>query len=368
MRSSYRPVLFAAAICAAALVAVGCGSDSDNGGSASTAVEKTKVGWLIYGPKDDGGFAQIAYEAMLATKAEFGPKLDNLWADNVPFGKQTTTITERFAADGAKLLIDTGAVGDLFLDVCKAQPDKHCIEATYIGKPPANVSSYWSEWWKQEYLLGMAAGKLTTSNVIGYVQPYDIPIVYTEQNAWLLGCQSVNPQCKMRVVNINTWYDPPKTTQATNTLVDAGADVINSFVSDPSYCSTADKRKVWAVGLYKDWSKYCPNGYINGALWDLGPYFTTEVGLELAGKWTGGRMTYTALGDGATLGKWGKNVPTEVSDLVDAEYERLVASKEEPIKGPIYDTKGKLRVKAGETVTQDFLYDKWDWLVKGTIG
>jgi basic membrane lipoprotein Med (substrate-binding protein (PBP1-ABC) superfamily) len=368
VRSLFGPIAIAAAICALAVGAVACGSDDGGEEAGSAGGEKTKVGWLIFGPKDDGGFGQIAYEAMRATEQEFGPRIENMWADNVPIGKQATTITERYAASGAKMLIDTGAVGDLFLDVCKKHPDKHCIEATYIGKPPANVSSYWSEWWKQMYLLGMASGKLTKSNVIGYVQPYNIPLVYTEQNAWLLGCQKVNPECKMRVVNINTWYDPPKTTQATNTLVDAGADVINSLVSDPSYCTAADKRGVWAVGLYKDWSTYCPDAYVNGALWDLRPYFKKEVELELAGKWTGGRMIFTPLGEGATLGEWGKNVPKEVSDLVDAEYDKMVESGENPIKGPIYDNKGKLRLEEGEEMSQDVLYTKWDWLVRGTIG
>jgi basic membrane protein A and related proteins len=362
----FRSSVLVAGVCAVVILAAGCGSSSKSSTSGG-AKSSVKAGWLIFGPKDDNGFGQLAYEAMRSTQQQFGGKLHNLWADNVPIGKQATLITQRYAANGAKMLIDTGAVGDLFLSVCKQYPQAHCIEATAVGKLAPNVSSYWSEWYKQMYLLGMAAGKLTKTNVIGYVQPYNIPLVYTEQNAWLLGCQKVNPKCKMRVVGINTWYDPPKTTQAVNTLVDSGADVVNSLVSDPSYCTAAEKRHIWAIGLYKNWTKFCPNGYVNGALWDLRPYFKHELALQLAGKWTGGRFVYTTLGHGATLGPWGPKVPQSVRNLVDAEYKRLVATQENPMRGPIYDNHGRLRVPAGQTLSRDYVYDKWNWLVRGTI-
>ena len=60
---------------------------------------------------------------------------------------------------------------------------------------------------------------------LGYVGSFPIPEVIRDVNAFTLGAQSVNPDVKVHVVLISTWFDPPKEKQAAKSLIDAGADV-----------------------------------------------------------------------------------------------------------------------------------------------
>lgn len=373
MRSRAWSLILVTMAVLSAIALASCGGDDEaepeTGGQQTEASpqEKVKVGWLIFGPINDGGFAELHYEALQAADNKFGDRVEQTWADNVPFSEEATQITEGFVADGAKLLIDTGAIGDLFLKVCEENPDLHCIEQYFIGELPENVTSYYTKFWNQQYLLGVAAGHLTESETLGFAAPFEIPLVKAAINAWVLGCQSVRPDCEVRIIWINTWYDPPKSNAATNSLIDAGADVVNSFVSDPGYCQVAEERGVWAIGLYTDWSEFCPNAYANTMVWDFRDYFSSEVELELNGEWTGGRNVLLDIDDGAGIGPWGAEVPEEVRAEVEAVQEELRGGTNVFV-GPIYDQKGKLRVPEGEELSDEFLYSGWDWLVKGVIG
>lgn len=355
---------------AAAAVAGGCGSsdeDDDGAGAPSASEDPAKVAWLGFGPKNDNGFAEVHWEAFQAVDKALGDQVDQVWTDNVPFSEEATQITERHVADGVELIIDTGAIGDLFLDVCKETPDLHCVEQYFVGELPDNVSTYYTKFWNQQYLLGVAAGELTESGTLGFAAPFKIPLVKAAINAWTLGCQSVRPDCATRIIYINTWYDPPKSNQATSSLIDAGADVVNSFVSDPGYCQVAEKRGVWAAALYRDWSSFCPNAYYNTMWWDFNEYFEDEVRMEVEGEWTGGRRVLLDIEDGAGLGPWGKRVPAAVKTKVDEVMERMRGG-ENVFAGPIADQSGKVRIAAGDEASEDFLYSGWDWLVEGVIG
>ncbi len=368
---------FTVVLCLVAVLGVSaCGSSSDdddsNGSSGETtsgdaAKKPAKAAWLGFGPKNDNGFAEVHWKAFQAVDEALGDQVDQVWTDNVPFSEEATQITENHVADGRNLIIDTGAIGDLFLDVCGDNPDLHCIEQYYVGELPENVSTYYTKFWDQQYLLGIAAGKLTKSGTLGYAAPFKIPLVKSAINAWTLGCQSVRPDCETRIIYINTWYDPPKSNQATNSLIDAGADVVNSMVSDPGYCGVAEKRGVWAAALYRDWSDICPNAYYNTMWWDFNDYFIDEMTLELNGKWTGGRRVLLGINEGAGLGPWGKNVPEDVKAPVE-EVEQKIKDGENVFVGPIKDQNGKVRIAEGEEASEDFLYSGWDWLVEGVVG
>ncbi len=58
------------------------------------------------------------------------------------------------------------------------------------------------------YLLGMIAGAMTQTNVIGYVAPYPISEVVSSINAFTLGAQAVNPHVKIKALWTNRWDNP----------------------------------------------------------------------------------------------------------------------------------------------------------------
>ena len=68
----------------------------------------------------------------------------------------------------------------------------------------------------------MSAGRRDRErHSIGFVAPFPIPEVIRHINAYTLGAQSVNPDATVKVVWVNTWFDPTKERQAADSLIPA---------------------------------------------------------------------------------------------------------------------------------------------------
>jgi basic membrane lipoprotein Med (substrate-binding protein (PBP1-ABC) superfamily) len=97
-----------------------------------------------------------------------------------------------------------------------------------------NLTTYWASTPEAFYLLGMAAGKVTKTNKIGYVVALPISFFLANVNAFELGARSVNPQVETRVVFTGTFLDPAKEATAAAALLDQGADVLGVMWTPPS--------------------------------------------------------------------------------------------------------------------------------------
>ena len=60
----------------------------------------------------------------------------------------------------------------------------------------------------------------------GYIVSFPIPEVVMGINSFMLGAQSVNPNFKVKIVWVNSWFDPGKEADAAKALFDQGADII----------------------------------------------------------------------------------------------------------------------------------------------
>src|SRR5690606_10286648 len=133
--------------------------------------------------------------------------------------------------------------------------------ATGYKRAP-NLATYMARFYEGRYVAGVTAGKVTKSNIIGYIGSFPIPEVVRGINAFTLGLQSVNPDAQVKVVWVNTWYDPGKEGAAARALIDQGADVILQHTDSPAPIQAAEERGVWAVGQASDMSKFGPNAQL----------------------------------------------------------------------------------------------------------
>jgi basic membrane protein A len=369
-------LLAGAAIGAILLGIGGCGSTSSsrsnatNVSSAASAQKSVKVNWLYIGPKNDGGYNKSLEPSMYAMAAVDPGRASASGIYGVPVSNQATQITKEAIAGGANVMVDTLGLSSLFTSACGASPHVACFTAVNPGKQLPNVRSYWLDEWNLEYPAGVAAGLMTKTGVLGFITAAKIPLTTSAINEWLLGCQSVRPDCKVRVVYTNNYYDPPAVAQAANTLVSSGADVIRAYTTDSSYCVVAQQRGVYAVADYVTEASVCPKANIVSTVYDFTNYFAQQTKEILAGTWKGGGTDYigVASSPGAPhIGGWGSFVPSSVRKRVEDVYASILAGKQ-VIVGPIYDQQGKLRVAAGVHPSPAFMQYSWGWYVKGVRG
>lgn len=372
-RRGRRAIAAALLVCLGALALAACGSsESSSGGSSSGSSggggggdSHLKIAWLYYGPKEDKGWSTAISAAEEAVAEKFGDQVENVNAENVPYSDQVAQIAEQFMTQGANVIVDAGGFGELFTKACAAHPEVTCVEVSPQGKLPSNTLGWTPQYWAAEYIAGVAAGLTTKSDTAGYVMPYEVPLAKGPINSFALGCQKENPSCETRFVVTNDYYNPPKENQATNTLVDAGSDVIRAWLNDQAFCTTAEGRNVKAIGEFTDASVECPQSTVTSVTMDFAPFFEEEVGKLLDGSFKAVPLKVLPVEGVLGLGKWGPGIPADVKQKTEAALDELASGKLNPWTGPIKDQNGQVKVPSGEELSQKFIYNEWDWYVDG---
>ncbi len=75
----------------------------------------------------------------------------------------------------------------------------------------------------------------TKTNKLGFVAAKPIPQVLRNINSYTLGAKSVNPKVTASVIFTGDWSMPVKEAEASNSLIDQGADVLSSHVDSPRW-------------------------------------------------------------------------------------------------------------------------------------
>ena len=142
-----------------------------------------------------------------------------------------------------------------------------------------------ARFYEGRYLTGIIAGEMTKSNVLGYVAAFPIPEVLQGINAFIKGARSVNPNAELRVIWVNSWYDPGKERQVATTLLAQNADVITHHTDSTAVVQAAEEAGKYAFGYHSDMSKYGPNAHLTATTHHWGDYYVKTVKEAQAGNW-----------------------------------------------------------------------------------
>ncbi|MEO8183042.1 MAG: BMP family ABC transporter substrate-binding protein, partial [Deltaproteobacteria bacterium] len=332
------------------------------------------VGFVYVGSRADYGYNQAHAEGAKAVTAMPGVKVRE--EENVP---ETVAVQKTMESminlDGAKLIFPTsfGYFDPHILTLAQKYPEVtflHCGGLYTEGKHPKNVGSYFGYIDEAQYVAGTVAGLTTKTNKLGFVAAKPIPQVLRNINAYTLGALSVNPQVTLSVVFTGDWSLPVKEAEATNSLIDQGADVLTSHVDSPKVIvETAERRGVFSTGYHASQAALAPKGYLTGAEWNWEKIYTDYVTKVQTGKpWD--HLVRGGLKEGyVKLSPYGEAVSAAARKQADEAKAGLSAGTLVIFKGPLESNTGKSILAAGASQGQtDIALEKMDYLVKGVKG
>ncbi len=333
-----------------------------------SAQPKLKVGILHIGSIADAGYNQAHAEGVQVMKKNL-PNVELIEVENVPEGADAERVMENMIRQGAQLIIPASfGYLDPALRVAKKYPD---VKFEHPGgyKLAPNLGTYWASTPEAFYLMGIAAGKTTKTNKLGYVVALPISFFLANVNAFHLGAQSVNPKVETRVVFTGTFLDPGKEATAANALLDQGVDVLGVIVDSPiTVVQATEKRGAFSVGYhYVGVQKFAPKGWISGVAFTWGELYTRFAKQVMDGSWKSEALLGNLASDYLTIAPFGPAVPSDAIKLVNTKKQAFISGKLNVFQGPIKDNKGVERVKAGEAFPMAAL-GKMDWLVEGVVG
>ncbi len=328
-------------------------------------IPNPKVAFVYVGPVGDLGWSYAHDQGRLVLEKELG--VETAISELVAEGPDAERVIRDYAQKGYNIIFATSfGYMDSVLNVAKDYPNIVFLHATGY-KTADNVGIYDGRGYQGWYLAGIAAGKATKKNVLGYVAPYPIPEVVRNLNAFALGARSVNPQATVIPIWIFSWFDPAKEREAAQALIDQGADVIARESDSVEPDKLAEQEGVYAVGYNAVSADVAPNAVLTAPIWNWGVYYKQAVQQVMAGAWTS-TPVWWGIQDGLLdLAPFGKMVPADVQALVEKEKARIVSGEFDIFVGPLKDNAGAERVKAGVAMTDDEKL-AFDWLVEGVKG
>jgi len=239
---------FLKTIAAAAMVA---GAMTLAGGEA-TAQQKMKVGFIYVGPVGDFGWSYQHDEGRKAVVAKYGDRVETTFVESVSEGPDAERVIEQLARSGHKLIFTTSfGFMEPTLKVAQRFPNVWFEHATGFKRAP-NLATYDARFYEGRYIIGQIAAKMSKGGTIGYIGSFPIPEVVAGINAFMLGAQSVRPDMKIKVVWVNSWYDPGKEADAAKALISQGADVLSQHTDSAAAMQVAQERGVLAFGQASD--------------------------------------------------------------------------------------------------------------------
>ena len=105
---------------------------------------------------------------------------------------------------------------------------------------------------------------MSKAGLAGYIVSFPIPEVVMGINSFMLGAQSVNPDFKVKIVWVNTWFDPGKEADAAKALFDQGADIIVQHTDSTAPLQIAEERGLHGFGQASDMIKFAPKAQLTG--------------------------------------------------------------------------------------------------------
>jgi simple sugar transport system substrate-binding protein len=328
------------------------------------AADKLKVGFIYVGPIGDLGWSYQHDVGRKAMEKALGDKVETTFLENVPEGPDAERSIEQLARSGHKLIFTTSfGFMDATLKVANKYPDVFFEHATGF-KRAKNMSTYAARFYEGRYIQGQIAAKMSKTGVIGYIVSFPIPEVISNINATMLGAQSVNPNMKVKIIWVNSWFDPGKEADAAKALIDQGADILTQHTDSPAATQIAEQRGIHSFGESSDMIKFGPKAQLTADTDYWGDYYTKRAQAALDGKWKS-EDTWGGLDSGMVVMAPYTNMPDDVKKMAMDTQAAIASGKLHPFKCPLTDQDGKtVECKGGDHLDPGQILSM-NWYVKG---
>lgn len=304
-------------IVVAALVSLASGQVLDVYAVYATAIEEPWDGVIHTALLDAEAAGLITYE----------------FVDDIGYAGDMERIMREVAEENQPDIVFGDAFGneEAVRRVARDYPDIAFVFGSGLGPVEPNFSVFDNWIHEPAYLSGLIAGTVSQSGIVGVVGGFPVPEVNRIVNAFIVGIKEVNPEARVLVSFINSWFDPAAAKEAALAQLDTGADVL--FAERFGVIEAAQERGAYAFGNMSDQNDLAPDTVITGPVWHMEPLVRYVIDQVAKGAFTSQDLkdfTMMAKG-GASLAQLHGFEETLSADLIE-----LVRQRESEIMGGLF--------------------------------
>ncbi|HEU5293350.1 MAG TPA: BMP family ABC transporter substrate-binding protein [Burkholderiaceae bacterium] len=325
-----------------------------------------KVAFVYVTPVGQAGWTYQHDLGRREMERALGDAVKTTVVEDVAEGPDAERVMRDLARQGQQLIFAT-SFGYLegALRVAAEFPD---VRFEHAGgyKTATNLNTYNVRAYEARWLAGRLAALNSKSGVAGYVAGFPVPEVVQGINAFALGMRSINPKASVRVVWLNTWFDPARERDAALALVNQGADVLANHTASPAVATAAEEKGVKLIANQSDMRAFAPHAQLAAVMPSWGGYYTQVVRDVMAARWkpvpvwggvASGMVSLGAIGDAVTASQRG---------VIDESRRALVEGRATIFAAPLSDNQSRPRATSG--ALGDPQIAAMDWLVQGVVG
>ena len=286
-----------------------------------------KIGMVTdVGGVNDGSFNQSAWEGLQRAAENFGCEVKYIEskgdADFVPN-------IESFLDEDYDLIICTGYVmADAVRDAAELNPDqKFAIVDDASNADLDNVTCMMFEQEQASYLVGLAAGYTTESNVVGFVVGQANETMNSFGYGYLAGVLDANPDATILQYNANSFGDASAGKTAVNTMVTKGADVVFHAAGGTGLgvIDGCKENGIWAIGVDSDQSPLAPETILTSALKRVDNACYDATKKAILGTLEGGVATYDLAAGGVDIAPTTDNLSKDVLEKIEDAKKDIIS-------------------------------------------
>ena len=335
--------------------------------AAGASAQQAKVGFVYVGPITDLGWTTEHNNGRLAVEEAFGDQVETTYLENVEEGADSERVLTQLALTGHDLIFTTSfGYMDPTINVAKKFPNVKFEHATGYKRAP-NVSTYSARFYEGRAVIGHIAGKMTKSNIVGYIASYPIAEVIRGINSAYIHAKKVNPDIEFKIVWVNAWFDPAKEADAATTLIDQGADVIMQHTDSAAPMTKAEEHGIFAFGQASDMLEYGPNARLSSIIDNWAPYYVARTQAVIDGTWESVDIWHGIKEGMVEIGEFSERIPQEVRDEAQALSDAIAVGEYHPFTGPLNHQDGSVWLAEGE-VADDQTLIGMNFYVEGIEG
>ena len=273
----------------------------------------------------------VIHAALL--KAKDAGEIDYEYTENIGYSGDMERVLRETASQKKPDIIFGDAFGneEAVRRVAAEFPKIAFVFGSGLGPSNPNVSVFDNWIHEPAYLSGMLAGGMTKTNTIGVVGAMPVPEVNRLVNAFIAGAKETNPNAKVLVSFINSWFDPAAAKEAALAQIDNKADVL--YAERFGVIEAAKDKGLWAFGNMSDQNSLAPDLVITSPVWNMDP--TVEYVINQV---KGGTYTSMDLKDFSMVAKGGASLAPfhNTESKIPADLLKKVKDKEAAIKSGLF--------------------------------
>lgn len=325
-----------------------------------------KAAFVYVSPIGQAGWTYQHEQGRLAMEKALGAAVKTTVVEAVPEGADSERVMRDLAAQGHELVFAT-SFGYLE-PALRVAADFPNVKFEHAGgyKTAANLNTYNARFYEGRWLAGYLAGKVSRSGSAGYVAGFPVPEVIQGINAFTLGMQAANPKAQVRVLWLNTWFDPAREREAALSLVNAGADVLTNHSGSPAVPQAAEEKGVHLLAYQSDMSRFAPKAQLAAVVSNWGGYYTQVAKSVMDKRWRPAPV-WGGIKDGMVeLAALSPSLPKALREDVQAKQRAIAKGQLKPFGGRLVDQAGQVRQTQG--ALDDAAIGHMDWFVAGVVG